>query len=110
MIGQDARLNAESRGAERYSTNFIGALIVDRRPTPVRVVNISRIGTMIKGVSVPVGTEVVLDCPSFQVVATVVWTSDQACGLNFHHPVDVVPILKDAETRGEPDEDDPLIP
>jgi hypothetical protein len=89
MIYSKVAARQDERQSQRYPTDFPGTLIVDRKPTTVRIGDISRLGAMIYAVGLPaVGTEVVLAGKAFEVVATVVWNTGEACGLRFHRSVD----------------------
>lgn len=85
----------EERQSQRYPTNFAGTLIVDRKPIVVRVGDISRLGAMLYAATLPaVGTEVVLVGQAFDVVATVVWNTGDACGLSFHRSLDPLEVVR----------------
>ena len=79
----------DDRREPRYATHLPGALLTYRHRNEVLVENVSRSGALVRGDSVPEkGTEVVLSAGLLQIVATVAWVGDQACGLMFHRAID----------------------
>jgi len=50
-----------ARRGQRYPTRFMGTLMHDRRPLPITIADISRVGARLKGRDLPeIGDEVVL--------------------------------------------------
>lgn len=84
-----------ARRAQRYPTKFDGVLRADRRSMPVDVADLSRVGGSVRGTGLPArGSEAVLTAYGLEVVATVVWRTEAACGLNFHRPIDPLEIVR----------------
>ncbi len=95
MVYSRAAARRDERRNQRFPTNFAATLIVDRKPMLVRVGDISRLGAMLYAAGLPgVGTEVVLAGQAFDVVATVVWRTDEACGLSFHRDVEPLEVVR----------------
>jgi hypothetical protein len=92
------RMLKELRNArcdQRYPTKFPGTVIVDRRPLNIEIADISRIGACLRGSNLPRrGQEVVLRAIGLEVVATVVWSDDASCGVNFHKPIAPLQIVR----------------
>jgi hypothetical protein len=79
----------DDRREPRYDTRLAAALLTYRHRDEILVENVSRSGALVSGESVPEkGTEVVLATGALQIVATVAWSSDHACGLMFHRAIE----------------------
>lgn len=95
MASQHVHMLQNARRALRYPTKFDGVLTIDRRPIQVDVADLSRVGGCVRGSNLPDrGNEVVLLAYGLEVVATVVWSDETACGLNFHKPIEPLHIVR----------------
>ncbi|WP_157134607.1 PilZ domain-containing protein [Sphingomonas sp. PAMC 26605] len=76
------------RSEQRYLARFSGTVIIDRKPLAVEIADISCVGACVRGADLPKrGEEIVLLAENLEVVGTVVWSDDTACGINFHKPI-----------------------
>ncbi|WP_161988989.1 PilZ domain-containing protein [Sphingomonas glacialis] len=84
-----------ARREQRYPTRFAGTVIVDRRPHPVEIADISCVGACVRGVDLPKrGEEIVLLAEELEVVGTVVWSDGTSCGINFHKPIAPLAVVR----------------
>jgi len=84
-----------ARRGQRYPTRFMGTLMHDRRPLPITIADISRVGARLKGRDLPeIGDEVVLTATGLEVVATIVWNDGDACGINFHRTIEPLHVVR----------------
>lgn len=73
----------------RYPTRFPAEVKAAGRTLPVTVHDISSVGVMIEGPHVPeAGRSVLFEAVGVSVEATVAWSRETACGLEFGQPVD----------------------
>lgn len=79
----------------RYPTKFAGTVTVDRKIQSIEIADISCVGACLRGSNLPKrGQEVVLRATGLEVVATVVWSDDRSCGLNFHKAIAPLAIVR----------------
>jgi hypothetical protein len=97
----------ESRRAMRYPTRFPAAVKAAGRTLPVTVHDISTVGVMVEGAQLPeVGRSVTFEAVGLSVEATVAWSREKACGLEFRQPVDPLDAVRKnvpalAQARGQ---------
>jgi|UniRef100_UPI0035CC6388 hypothetical protein len=84
-----------ARRDQRYPTKFAGIMIVDRKPMPIEIADISCVGACLRGSGLPRrGQEIVLRATGLEVVATVVWSDGASCGVNFHKEIAPLAIVR----------------
>jgi hypothetical protein len=77
------------RGAARARLHANAMLVTTTGKLPVVLRNLSCTGAMAEGANLPPkGRDLLLQRGDMEVLATVIWQSDDYCGLEFYDPID----------------------
>ena len=86
----------DARCAPRYPTKLEAILRVGHERMPILIGDLSRNGALIYGPMLPLrGQRVVLAASGLEVTATVVWSSEESCGLSFHTAIDPLAVVRE---------------
>ena len=77
------------RRTDRTPLTLLGRMQTLHGTRTVRLVDVSRTGSMVEGAppSVKVGSEAILKCEQLDVFATVLWVRGDKCGIRFDTPI-----------------------
>lgn len=96
MYGATREIDADRRKERRFAANIDAVLTWDGISQPITIRNISIYGALIHGVYLPViGTRVTVIADHLEVCGTVIWRSEERCGLLLGSPVDPYALLAD---------------
>jgi hypothetical protein len=96
MTNQELTSLRDGRRAPRFPTKLKALLRFGHRRVPIVIADISRTGAMVFGAKLPPrGARVMLLAQGLEVVATIIWSDSESCGLNFHGTVDPLAIVRD---------------